>query len=174
MQHGVDVAGENPRDAIALLPRRAKPVRVVAAAEEAGAMPRRQRRRLVEKEQLGPAAPAHHLAPPASEFADAGKPRLAGPAPRQQGPGRGVVNDAAIAGKQAAMWRSDDVAGRRDAVLQRHKQLAHSSAAKHTTQEQDYSLAPPLRGEGWGEGLFRSANADDDVRPVPPHPALRA
>ena len=42
-------------------------------------------------------------APLASKFADASEPRLAGPAPRQQGPGRGIVNDAAIAGEQAAM-----------------------------------------------------------------------
>src|SRR5216683_2359213 len=44
---------------------------------------------------------------------------------------------------------------------------------RNATPEQDCSLAPPLRGEGRGEGLVRSANADDDVRPVPPHPALR-
>ena len=71
-------------DAIALLPRRAKPVGVVAAAEEARAMAGRERGGLVEKEQLGPAAAAHHLAPPAPEFADAGEPRRARPAPRQQ------------------------------------------------------------------------------------------
>ena len=90
-------------------------------------MPRRQRRRLVEKEQFGPAAAAHHLAPPSPEFADASKPRLARPAPRQQGPSRGVVNDAAIAGEQAAMRRRNDVAGRRDAVLQRHSKPGYSA-----------------------------------------------
>src|SRR5260370_10230713 len=119
VKRGVDVARENTADAIALLPCRAKPERVAAAAEEARAMPRRQRRRLVEKEQFGPAATAHHLAPPSPEFADANKPCLAGPAPPQQGPGRGVMNDAAIAGEQAAMGSGNDVAGGRDAVLQR-------------------------------------------------------
>ena len=120
MQHGVDLARANVRNAIALLPRRAKPVGVVAAAEEARAMAGRERGRLVEKEQLGPAPPAHHLAPPAPEFADAGDPRRARPALLQQGLGRGIVDDAAIAGEQAAMRGGDDVAGGRDAVLQGH------------------------------------------------------
>ena len=119
VQHGVDVAREHVVDAIALLPRGAKPVGVVAAAEEARPMPGRERGGLVEKEQLGPASPAHHLAPAAAEFADAGEPRLARPAPRQR-LGGGIVDDAAIAGEHAAMRGGDDVACRRDAVLQRH------------------------------------------------------
>src|ERR1700694_383461 len=82
VKHGVDVARERTGDAIALLPRRAKPVGVVAAAVKARPVSGRERRRLVEKEQFGPAAPAHHLAPPAPKFADASEPCLAGPAPR--------------------------------------------------------------------------------------------
>src|ERR1700686_4884664 len=85
-------------------------------------MSRRERGRLVEKEQLGPAAAAHHLAPPSSEFADASKPRLARPAPRQ-GLGCGIVDDAAIAGEHPAMRRGDNVAQRCDAVLQRQSHL---------------------------------------------------
>src|SRR5258708_11590278 len=65
MKHRVDVARQNTPDAIACFPRRAKPDGVVAAAEEARAMSRRERSRLVEKEQLGPAAAAHQLAPAA-------------------------------------------------------------------------------------------------------------
>ena len=111
------------RNAIALLPRRAKAVGIVAAAEEAGAMAGRERGRFVEKEQFGPAPPAHHLAPPAPEFADAGDPRRARPALFQQGLCRGIMDDAAIAGEQAAMRGGDDVAGGRDAVLQGHVDL---------------------------------------------------
>ena len=70
VQHRVDLARENVADAIALFPRGAKPVGIVAAAEEARPMPRRERGRLIEKEQLGPAAAAHHLAPPSPEFAE--------------------------------------------------------------------------------------------------------
>src|SRR6478735_9188813 len=128
VKHGVDVSRANPRNAIALLPRRAKPDGVAAAAEEAGAMPRRQRRRLVEKEQFGPAAAAHHLAPPSPEFANASEPCLARPAPRQR-LRCGVVNDTAIAGEQAAMRRRNDVAGRRDAVLQRRSHLRSNYSA---------------------------------------------
>src|SRR6267142_1021589 len=107
MKHRVDVARQNTPDAIACFPRRAKPDGVVAAAEEARAMSRRERSRLVEKEQLGPAAAAHHLAPAAFEFAKASEPRLARPAPRQR-LGRGIVDDAAIAGEHPAMrcWAS--------------------------------------------------------------------
>src|ERR1700687_1933069 len=119
VKHGVDVAREDFSDAITLLPGSAKAVGIVATAEEARAMPGRERRRLIEKEQLGPAAPAHHLAPPPPEFADASEPRLARPAPGQR-LGFGIVDDAAIAGEQPAMRCSDDVAGWRNAVLQGH------------------------------------------------------
>ena len=92
-------------DAIALLPAAAKTVGVVAAAEEARAMAGRERGRFVEKEQLGPAPAAHHLAPPAPEFADAGDPGRARPALFQQSLGRGIMDDAAVAGEEAAMRR---------------------------------------------------------------------
>src|SRR6476619_4121985 len=117
MQYCVDVARQHAPEAIALLPRRAKPLGVVAAAEEARAMACRKRGRLVEEEQLGPAAAAHHFAPAAPEFAEASKPRLARPAPRQR-LGRGIVDDAAIAGGHPAIRRCDDFACWRDPVLQ--------------------------------------------------------
>src|SRR3982074_611513 len=97
MQHRIHFSRENIRNTIALLPRRAKPVGVVAAAVEAGAVSGRQCGGLVEKEQFGPAAAAHHLAPPPPELTDTSEPRLAGPAPRQRLCGR-VVNDAAPSG----------------------------------------------------------------------------
>src|SRR5713226_278026 len=90
VKHGVHVISENIFDAIAHLPRSTKPVGVVAAAEEARAMPRGERGGLVEKEQLGPAAAGHHLAPPSLEFTEASEPSLTGPAPCQQSPGCGV------------------------------------------------------------------------------------
>src|SRR6202158_4957817 len=132
VKHGVDVAREDFSDAITLLPGSAKAVGIVATAEEARAMPGRERRRLVEKEQLGPAAAAHHLAPPPPEFADASEPRLARPAPRQQGLRFGIVDNAAVSGEHATVQRGDDIAGRRDPVLQRHLS----------------SPSPRLRGEG--------------------------
>ena len=109
MQHRVDVGRAKIGGAIALLPRRAKPVGVVAAAEEARAMTGRERGGFIEKEQLGPAPAAHHLAPPSPEFADAGQPRRARPALFQQGLGGGIVDDAAVAGEQAAMRIGDDL-----------------------------------------------------------------
>src|ERR1700730_13995657 len=135
MQHDVDVVGENFCNTVALFPCRPKPVGVLATAEEAWPMPRRQCGRLVEEELFGPVAPAHHCAPAAPEFADASEPRPARPAPRQRFSG-GIVNDAAIAGEHAAMRRGDDLAGRRDAVLQGHGLTC--------------SLAPLSCGEGGG------------------------
>src|SRR5438105_3876991 len=122
LKHGVNVTRANIREAVALFPRGAKPVGVLAAAEKARPMPRRERGRLIEKKQLGPAAAAHHLAPPAPEVAQAGKPCPARPAPRQCFR-RGIVDNAAIAGEHSAMRRGDDVAGWGDPILQRHKGL---------------------------------------------------
>src|SRR2546430_5601951 len=120
MQHRINLACANVLHAIAPLPGRPKAVSIVAAAKEAGPVAGRERGGLVEKEQLGPAPPAHYLAPPAPEFADAGDPGRARPALFQQGLGRGAVDDAAIAGEHAAMRGGDDVACGRDAILQRH------------------------------------------------------
>src|SRR3546814_14104155 len=72
---------------------------VGAAAVEAGTVAGSQGGRLVEEEQLGPAAPAHDVAPHVAERAQAHDPGLGGPAPRQQCPGGGVVDDAAVAGE---------------------------------------------------------------------------
>src|SRR3954468_12196068 len=120
VKHGVDIARENFSHAIALLPRRAEPVGVLAAAEEAGTMPGGQRGGLIEKEQLSPATTGHHLAPLAPELANASKPGPAAPA-SGQGFSRGIVDDASIAGEDAAMRRSDDIARWSDAILQRHR-----------------------------------------------------
>src|SRR5229473_1028701 len=147
MKHGVDVARQYAPDAVAFFPRRAKPVGVVATAEEAWAMSRRERGRLVKKEQRGPAAASHHLAPPAFEFADASEPRPAGPAPRQ-GFRCGVVDDAAIAGEQSAMRGSDDVACWRDPVLQRH--LLRTKTPSPRLRGEGREVTPRRRGSAAG------------------------
>src|SRR2546423_14323040 len=91
MQHRIHVACENGPRAVALLPRATKPVGVVAAAEEARPMSGRECRRLVEKEQFGPAPTTHHLAPPSPELAKAGDPCGRRPALPEQRPGGGIV-----------------------------------------------------------------------------------
>src|SRR5690606_17022844 len=121
--HPVDVGGANTADSIALLPRRTKPVGVIAAAKEAWPMSARQGRGLVEEEQFGPALRRHHLAAAAAEIAQADQPCLARPALPQQRPRRGIMDDAAIASEQAAVRRGDNLACRRDTVLQRHRLL---------------------------------------------------
>src|SRR6185437_4744136 len=120
MQYRIHLRRQNVSDAIAPLPRRAKPVGVIAAAIEAWAMAGGERGGLVEEEQLGPAPAAHHLAPPSPEFADTRQPCRARPALFQQCFAGGVVDDAAVAGEQAAMRVCDDLSKGRDAVLQRH------------------------------------------------------
>ena len=89
-------------------------------AEETRAVACRKRDRLVEEEQLCPTAASHHLAPPSLKFAEANEPGLGRPAPFQQGPGRRVMNDPAVAGEHASLRYRDDVTERRHPVLQRH------------------------------------------------------
>src|SRR5438445_6216463 len=120
MQHRVDISRQHTADAVALLPRRTKPFGVIAAAEETWAMPGGKGGRFIQKEKFGPATPAHHFAPPALEFADTDQPGRIRPALFQERLGRGIVDDAAIAGEQPAMRIGDNVARGKDAVLQGH------------------------------------------------------
>src|SRR5581483_273101 len=121
------------------------------AAIEARAMAGGEGRGLVEKEQLGPAAPRHHLAAAAAEFEHTGEPGRCRPALVQQGSGRGIMDDAAIADKHSALGGGDDVAEWGDAVLQGHV----------------VSPSPrPSRGEGRDEGLYPRAQCAES----PPHP----
>src|SRR5207248_9113160 len=89
-------------------------------AEETRAMTCRKRDRLVQKEQLCPAAASHHVAPASSKFTKAGEPSLGRPELFQQGPGRWVMNDPAVAGEHAFLRYRDDVAERGHPVLQGH------------------------------------------------------
>src|SRR3569832_576958 len=104
MQHGVDLGYPPRARAISLLPRCAKTVGVIAAAVETGPMPCGERSRFIQEKQLGPASPRHHRATAAAEFAHAGEPGRARPALPEQGPGRGIMDDAAIAGEHATVW----------------------------------------------------------------------
>src|SRR5579872_6890373 len=156
MQGRIDVGCARLAHPIALLPGGAKAIGVLASAKETGPVARRKRRRLIEKEQLGPATPAHHPAPPAAKFQHAGEPGMRRPALLQQRAGFGIVNDAAVAGEHAAIGCRDDVADRGYAVLQGHWLL--------------FSLSPFLRGEGWGEGAATHIEIVDS----PPHPTCFA
>ena len=110
MQYAIDITSANRRHAIALLPRRAKATRVLAPAEEAGTVARGERGGLVEKEQFGPAPLRHHVAAAAAELQDAGQPHRRRPALSQESFSRRIMDDAAIADKEPAMRRRDDVA----------------------------------------------------------------
>src|SRR4051812_31119383 len=96
MQDRVDIRRQHIGDTIALLPCDTKTIGVVASAVEAGTMAGGQRGGFIEEEQFGPAAPAHYLAPPAAELADADQPGRVRPALFQQRLRRGIMDDAAV------------------------------------------------------------------------------
>jgi hypothetical protein len=92
---------------------------------------RRQRRRLVEEEQFGVAAGRHRRAAPVPEIERAGDPGPVLPAAPAEA-ALAVVEDAAIAHQRATGGIGDDVARRRDAVLQRHRDVLFvGSASPH-------------------------------------------
>jgi murein endopeptidase len=100
-------------------PERGQPVVVGASAEGTGPMPGGQRRRLVEKEQLGEAAGLEQgSALPAAELQPAGDPAPDG----VTGPDAAllVVEAAAVAVDETARGVGDQLAERRYAVLTRH------------------------------------------------------
>ena len=92
----------------------------LTTAEETRPVTRRERDRLVQKEQLCPAAASHHVAAPSFKFTDTGEPGLRRPASFQQRPGRRVMNNPAVAGEHAFLRYRDDVSERGHPVLQRH------------------------------------------------------
>jgi hypothetical protein len=79
-----------------------------------------QGRRLIQKKQLGPTAGLHDSTADVPPLENADQPRPTGPATFQQRPGLRIVDDAAISGKEPSLGRRDDVAHRRDAILERH------------------------------------------------------
>ncbi len=92
---------------------------VGAPAMGAGPVAGSQRHRLIEEKQLGVGAGPHHLLAAAAELDPAGDPVRVLPA-RGAEPALVVVQDAAVAHEQATRRMADDLAERRDPVLQRH------------------------------------------------------
>src|SRR5579871_2428505 len=89
----------------------------------------RERRRLVEEEELGPAPTCHRSPAPTFVVAEANDPGLRGPAPGEQGPRRGIVNDPAVAGEEAAGRNGEYLTKGRDAVRQGHRRAARILAS---------------------------------------------
>ena len=121
VQHRIDLGRQHVLHTIARFPCRAKAIGVVAPAVEARTMASGKGGRLIQKEQLGPAPSAHHLAPPPAEFRDADQPGRARPTFFQERFGGGVMDDAAIACEETAMRGGDDLSRRGNAVLQGHR-----------------------------------------------------
>src|SRR6516165_8946104 len=94
MQRRVDVARVEVFHTVARFPGAAKADGIGAAAKKARSVAHRERGCLIQKEQLGPASPRHHLAPPSPEFANACEPCWCGPALLQKRLGCGIMNDA--------------------------------------------------------------------------------
>ena len=113
------------------LPRRGPQCRellgIAAPALEAGAMARGQRRCFVEEEQLGVPVGLHHGgAVTPLELEDAGDPLPGRPAAGAEGSVGEVEGAAAVAHHQAAVRRGDDLALRRDTVLERHRAICQT------------------------------------------------
>src|SRR5687767_6016435 len=99
-------------------PDLAEAVVVGAPAERAGTVPRCERCRLVEEEELGEAARLQQRPTlPATELEPAADPALAVEGPADAA--RLVVEAAPIPVDEAARGMRDELAERRDAVLQR-------------------------------------------------------
>jgi hypothetical protein len=124
MQNGIHRFGGRARAALRSRPGIAKSLDGLAPAVKAGTMTCRQRDGLIEKEQLRPASPGHDHPAAALVLAAADEPGLGGPASLQQGPCRGIVDDAAVAGERAALGDGDNLAEGCDAVLKRHRRSA--------------------------------------------------
>src|SRR3984957_3103857 len=108
MQHRVDPRREHIADAITLLPGGTETVGILATTIKAGPMPGSEGSRLIEKEQLGPASPFHHLAPAATEIEHTGQPGVGRPALPEQRFRGGAVDDAAIADKHAGIRNGEN------------------------------------------------------------------
>src|ERR1700722_11897558 len=80
VQHRIHIRREHVAGAIALLPGGTKAIGILAPAVETRPMSRREGSSFIEKEQLGPALPLHHLAPAATKFQDTSEPGVGRPA----------------------------------------------------------------------------------------------
>src|SRR5690606_16716369 len=96
---------------------------------------------LVKEEELGVAVRLHHLAMAALERQHAGDPGAARPAASAEALLGVVQPPAAVAHQRPALRRGDDLAERRDAVLQRHYSAAAGSAASSSGGARPISFA---------------------------------
>src|SRR5690606_38946484 len=102
-------------------------LRLLASAGEAGPVAGRQRRHLVEEEELRPAGAAvravaaHDRAAATLVFACADDPGFRRPSPAEQRLRRRVVDDAAISREQAARVHGMDIPERVGAVSKWHR-----------------------------------------------------
>src|SRR5262249_60501871 len=97
-----------------------KPVVLLPAAESARPVPGRERRGLVEEEQLRePPRLKERMPVPAAELQPARDPALPG-VPPPDAPAC-VVEAAAVPVDEAAAWVRDEVAERRHSILERHR-----------------------------------------------------
>src|SRR5689334_3844927 len=120
-------------------------------AEEARAVACCECDRLIEEEQLCPAAASHHVTVPSFKFTEAGEPGLGRPASFQKRPSRRVMNDPTIAGEHASLRYHDDVTERRYPVLQRHWIPFKSSAARCPASDRsaEAGKGPTAARTGW-------------------------
>src|SRR5690349_19161211 len=104
-------------------------LRINAAALETGAMPGSKRSHLVEEKQVGVAGRPPHIVAPPFELEHAADPLARSPAPLPQTLVITMEAPAAVAEHRAARRRRDQLAERRDAILQRHVIRASSRGA---------------------------------------------
>src|SRR5262249_17699975 len=97
---------------------------------EAGPVAGGERRGLVEEEEFRIAVRHHHRrAMSALELEHAGDPLPRRPAPRAQRPVGAMERAAAVAEHEPPVWGGDDVALRRDRVLEGHRAICHTGPA---------------------------------------------
>jgi hypothetical protein len=108
-------------------PRRLEMLELRRAGRRSRPVTGGKRHSFIEKEQLGPAAPAHQLPAASLIVEDTNEPRLGRPAPTKQRFGCGVVDDPAVTGVKPSQRDRDDIAKRRHPVLQRSRIATHSS-----------------------------------------------
>jgi len=135
VQHAIDLVRGHSRPAGE---RRRECPRVGAPALEAGPVTGRQRRRLIEEEQLG-VAPAPNVSMPSLEVEAASNPPARDPAPSAEGLPVAMETAAAIAEQQAARSIGKQIAERIDAVGQRH---CDSSCGRPISNAENLALRP--------------------------------
>ena len=120
VQHRIDFidAGDASK---ARFPQRAKALIIGVSTLRARTMAGGERRRFIQEEKFGVRARLHNRTMPPAELDQAGNPALH--LGLSHDAAAIIVQDAAIAHHQPAPRQGEDLAVRRDAVLQRHRSL---------------------------------------------------